>query len=200
LKSEKDTLLRIEAMMIIALIILAVIATTSYFIGISNKNGAVNTSLKKEIFLIPNLIEAEDLIVKSQSKPFGFGYQSTEFFVTGKWSKNGHMFAFKTSQQDWIDFELPSSETANYEILVFLTKAKDYGVLNFFINGKKADVQSDLYSSEIVSTGPILLGTFPLHRKNNILRLEITGHSVQGNPPYYQFGIDGVQLKKVTTK
>jgi len=81
-----------------------------------------------------SLIEAEDLPVIAKSRDFSFWLQPSEGFSGGKWSKDGHMFAFGTRQGDWIELRLPDQKPGLYPIELFMTKAADYGMVAAVIN------------------------------------------------------------------
>lgn len=150
--------------------------------------------------VIPKLIEAESLVVKSRQGAFEFILQGTTDFPRGGWSRNGQMFAMNASAKDAIEFALPVKEPGRYRLSVFLTKAVDYGIVRFSVDGKPAGKPIDLYSggTDVVPTGAIALGSYALQGKNDTLRLEVIGHHPENRAPHFQFGIDGIVLEKET--
>lgn len=182
---------KLEPLITIALVLLGVVFTTSYLNDQSTHGaGPIARSVQ-----IPGLLEAEDLKVLGKSRDFNFAYQSTDLFHDGAWSGNGHMFASNTELGDWIDFAVPVEKSGKYTVFAYLTRARDYGVVQFFVNEQKTGA-IDLFDASIRSTGPISLGTFSLSPKKSNLRIQVVGRNPQGVSPFYQFGIDGIRLER----
>jgi hypothetical protein len=142
------------------------------------------------------IVEAEALPVLGMSRAFTFWLQSTADFRGGRWSSDGHMFAFGTQEGDWIDLALPGQEPGRYRLELFLTKAADYGVVAAFLNGELVGEELDLWSSHgVVPTGAQDLGIVELRGRGDVLRLAIVGRHPAASAPFFQFGIDGVRLE-----
>jgi hypothetical protein len=142
------------------------------------------------------LIEAEDLQVISKSRDFSFWEQDSSGFTGGYWSKNSHMFAHGTQQGDWIELRLPELEPGRYSLQLFMTKAADYGIVAVFVNNTRLEA-FDLWSGRgVVPSGKLDAGEVELVGRKNTLRLAVEGKNPNAAPPYYQFGIDGIRLRK----
>jgi len=142
------------------------------------------------------LIEAEDLPVVAKSREFSFWLQPSSGFPAGKWSKDGHMFAHGTTLGDWIELRLPEREVGRYALEAFFTKASDYAIVDVFVNETKLG-EFDLWSPrDIVPTGALPLGEVQLGGRKNTLRIEVVGKNPNASPPFYQFGIDGIRIRK----
>jgi hypothetical protein len=142
------------------------------------------------------LIEAEDLPVIAKSREFTFWLQPSSGFPAGKWSKDGHMFASGTRQGDWVELRLPEREPGHYALEIFFTKAADYGIVAVYVNEARLG-EFDLWSArDIVPTGALKLGDVQLSGRKNVLRLEIVGKNKNAAPPYFQFAIDGIRIRK----
>jgi hypothetical protein len=142
------------------------------------------------------LIEAEDLLVIAKSRDFTFWLQPSSGFLAGNWSKDGHMFAHATNKGDWIQLRLPEREPGLYALEIFFTKAKDYGIIAAFVNETELG-QFDLWSArDILPTGALQLGDVQLGGRKNVLRLEVVGKNPNASPPFYQFAIDGIRIRK----
>lgn len=141
------------------------------------------------------LVEAEALPVLGKSREFTFWLQSTATFRGGRWSGDGHMFAFGTKQGDWIDLALPELEPGSYRLELFLTKAGDYGVVEVSLNGERVGEDLDLWSElGVVPTGAQDLGVVELRGRDDVLRLAVTRSHPKAAAPFFQFGIDGLRL------
>ena len=141
------------------------------------------------------LIEAETLSVAGKSRDFSFWLQPTSSFMGGRWSLDGHMFAFQTQRDDWIDLELPAVEPGAYHLTLFLTRAADYGIIRVSLNGTTVGQAIDLWSDEgVLTSGPVDLGLVELRSGRDLLRLAVVGTHADSSAPHYQFGIDGIKL------
>ncbi len=142
------------------------------------------------------LIEAEDLPVVAKSRDFTFWLQPSTGFPGGNWSKDGHMFASKPIKGDWIDFRLPEQKPGDYALDLFLTKAADYGIVAVYVNEVQLGTFDLLSLREVLPTGALKLGNVTLRGRKNVLRLEVVGKNPNAAPPFYQFGIDGIRIRK----
>jgi hypothetical protein len=78
-----------------------------------------------------------------------------------------------------------------------LTKAPDYAIVQFRVNGKKAGEPVDLYNDKVTNTEPIKLGTFDLRAGDQKLSVEIVGANDKAAKSY-MFGIDRFELKEAS--
>jgi hypothetical protein len=142
------------------------------------------------------LIEAEDLPVVAKSGEFTFWLQPSSGFPAGKWSKDGHMFASGTRLGDSIELRLPEREPGKYALEIFFTKAADYGIVAVYVNEAQLGT-FDLWSArDIVPSGALKLGDVQLSGRKNVLRVEVVGKNPNASPPFYQFAIDGIRIRK----
>jgi len=83
----------------------------------------------------------------------------------------------------------------NYEILTRLTKAADYGIIQWHLDGKKISEPMDMYYADgVIATKEITLGKYQLDAGWHELDVEIVG----ANPAAikrYMVGIDYIKLK-----
>ena len=71
---------------------------------------------------------------------------------------------------------LPVAADGKYQVVVYLTKARDYGVVQFSLDGKPLGKPIDCFEPEkVLATGAIDLGTVELKKGNAVLRLEVVG-------------------------
>jgi hypothetical protein len=142
------------------------------------------------------LIEAEDLPVIAKSGDFAFWLQPSSGFPGGKWSKDGHMFAHNTKQGDWVELRLPEQKPGRYALEMFMTKAADYGIVAIYVNEAQLGTFDLMSSRDVVPTGPLKLGDVQLAGRKNVLRVEVVGKNPNAASPFFQFGIDGIRIKK----
>ncbi len=148
---------------------------------VMNSNGQVNGG-----------IEGESL--KAIGKVAGNARpQGMQNFSGGKWSGGTHLWWTGAKVGDKLSLAVPVDEPGEYEVFVGLTKARDYGMVSMTVNGAGSGVPVDLYDPEVVTTGPISLGTHSLSKGDNRLVIEITGANSKAVKAY-MFGLDYVYL------
>ena len=89
---------------------------------------------------------------------------------------------------------MPVMADGKYEVVVHLTKAIDYGIVQFSVDEQQAGEPIDLFNDGVVPTGPISLGTFELSQGQHALTVEIVGANPDAKKAY-MFGIDRIDLK-----
>jgi hypothetical protein len=150
-----------------------------------------------EIEYPAGFVEAEQLRVRGTTHGIRLWVQPTTAFAGGQWSSDGHLFAMDAELGSWVELELPVLEAGPHQVELFLTRARDYGVLQASIDGAPVGEPIDLWARRgVLPTGAIELG----HRElslDSVLRLEVVGTNERSAPPHHQFGIDGVELTPV---
>jgi len=112
----------------------------------------------------------------------------------GDWSNGAHLWWTGAKPGDKLDLALPVTQAGRYALTVALTKAVDYGIVQFSLDGRKLGPPVDLYHHGVVATGPLTLGTHELAAGEHKLTAEITG----ANPAAvkaYMVGLDYVKLE-----
>ena len=80
--------------------------------------------------------------------------------------------------------------------MLYLTRAADYGMLLFSVNGKAAKTTFDGYAEKPTPQGPINLGVHEPKDGKFILRAEVIGANPASTGEKYYFGLDAVLLEK----
>src|SRR5208283_801063 len=90
-----------------------------------------------------------------------------------QWKNNQQLWW--TGAQPGAKLELDASvpKSGKYELHVGLTKARDYGVVQFWLDGRKIGKPVDLYNPDVIPSGPIVLGDFELAQGRHNLTVEI---------------------------
>jgi hypothetical protein len=79
---------------------------------------------------------------------------------------------------------------------VQLTKARDYGIIQLFLDGQKLGKPIDCYNPDVVPTGSIDLGVQQLSAGQHVFALEVTGASDKAVKAYMS-GLDYVKLEPI---
>ena len=139
------------------------------------------------------IIEGEKLKVSKVSRgsaaPQGMGG-----FAADKWSGDSQLWWTGARPGDKLIAELPVEKAGKFDLLVVLTKARDYAIVQVWLDDKKLGGPIDLYNNpEVITTGLVNLGNQELSAGTHQLTFEITG----ANPAaakQFMVGIDAVQL------
>ena len=197
---KKDSRFKKRIIPAIEIILLAALLV----IGLLFANAVLSPSIKRKPppieYATDDLVDVEDLEEVAKSGSFSTSVQDTKGFTEGKWSRDSHLFAWNVKPNDWIEWKIPVEEKSEYKISVHMTRALDYGIVQFSMNGKNIGPKIDLWASDyrIKPTGPIDLGTFQLSPPAVKLRMQVVGRNEKNLPPHYQFGVDGFVLEDVS--
>ena len=139
----------------------------------------------------PGAIEGEAMKVLSKT-----GGDPQEQDMTGfgdQWSNDAHLWWINAKPGDELMLALPVEKTGGYKLLVQLTKAVDYGIVQFALDGKKLGGPIDLYHDGVMPTGELDLGRLELTAGDHKLSVTITGANAKAVKGY-MFGLDYVKL------
>lgn len=145
-------------------------------------------------YRIENSIEFETLKVVAKSPSLITDKQSTSDFPEGKWSGASQLLCPNGKAGDYLEFEFDNLEDTPYKLVLFATRANDYGILSFMINDKPTNMQFDGYNEKIAHAGPIVLGKYSPASGKIKLRIEINGTNKLSKGVRHMFGLDCIQL------
>ena len=147
-------------------------------------------------FKIEGALEAESLKVLGKSSDFPLTTQPMREFGQDKWSGDAQLWARPPKVGEFADLVLPVAADGSYHVVVYMTKARDYGVVQFSLDGKPLGKPIDGYEPEkVVATGAIDLGTAELKKGKAVLRVEVVGTNEKSSGLRYMWGLDCVVLK-----
>ncbi|MDR1963136.1 MAG: DUF2961 domain-containing protein, partial [Planctomycetaceae bacterium] len=119
--------------------------------------------------------------------------QGMSHFKTGKWDNNDQLWWTGAKPGDKLEFLLDVEKDGKYKLVGELTKAKDYGIVRFHLNGEKIGEPVDLYNPEVISTGEVVIGSVDLKAGRYPVVVEIVGKNDAAEPKY-MVGIDRLRL------
>ncbi|MDR2438315.1 MAG: DUF2961 domain-containing protein [Planctomycetaceae bacterium] len=119
--------------------------------------------------------------------------QGMEHFTTGKWDNNDQLWWTGAKSGNKLELLLDAEKDGKYKLVAELTKAKDYGIVQFYFDNKKIGQPVDLYNSEVIPTGTLELGVIDLKAGRYPVAVEITGKN-DAAVPSYMVGIDCLRL------
>ena len=149
---------------------------------------------------IPGALEGEGLLATSTGGGTATA-QPMENFVRGNWNWSGGAQLWWTGGKpgDRLDLTLPVPAPGTYEVQIVLTKAPDYAMLKFLLDGKPLDPVFDGFSppgAGVIHSPVLTVAKTDLPAGDHRLTLEITGANPEATKAYMA-GIDYVYLKRV---
>ena len=119
-------------------------------------------------------------------------------FGEGLWRGDSQLWWSGGKKGDELLLELQVKEPGKYEVAVGMTKAPDYAIVEFSVNGKKTESKSiDLYQPKGVSpTGRVSLGYHQFKMGVATLGVQLIGSHPDAKPGM-MVALDYVEVKKV---
>ncbi len=144
--------------------------------------------------IVKGAIEAETMNVLAKT---GGNVRSQQMGQYGpKWSSDCQLWWTHGKPGDRLELEVPVKTAGKYKVSTNLTKAIDYAIIQFSLDGKKLGSPIDCWNDGVVATGPIDLGTHDLEAGKHTFILVITGANPKMTPGYMA-GVDYVRLTPV---
>jgi hypothetical protein len=123
----------------------------------------------------------------------GAAPQDMDGFGQG-WSGDVHLWWTLGKPGSRLTLAVPVKEDGRYKLIVALTKARDYGIVQLLLDGAKLGDPVDLYNPDVVPSGPLDLGVHELSKGEHKLTLEIVGANEKAIKAYMA-GLDYVKLE-----
>jgi len=145
-----------------------------------------------ETFKIKGAIEGEALPILSKT-----GGNTTTQDMSGwgeVWSNEAQLWWTEGKPGNTLELGLPVEKAGTYRLIVQLTKAIDYGIVQLSLDDKQLGDPIDLYNDGVVATGPVDLGTHELSQGRHVLKVEIVGANEKAVKSH-MFGRDYVKLE-----
>lgn len=148
-----------------------------------------------EVAKIKGALEGESLKVLSKT-----GGEEQEQDLTGfggSWSNDAHLWWINAKPGDKLNLELPVTKAGKYKLSMQLTKAPDYGIVQWYLDGSKIGEALDLYHPSVAPTGLISFGETDLSKGRHTLTVEILGANEKAIKNF-MCGLDYVKLEPST--
>jgi serine/threonine protein kinase len=141
-------------------------------------------------------LEGEKLRILARSSNFGIGPQAMAVFKDGKWSGDAQLWASPPKAGEWCDLILPVAAKGRYRVTVTMTKAADYGTVQFWLDDKPVGQPFDGYiADKVVNAAPIDLGVVEVRKNYLTLRIDTVGTNPKSIGARYMWGLDCVVLQ-----
>jgi len=112
------------------------------------------------------------------------------------WRNNEQLWWIGARPKAKLELALSVPRPGTYALSAMLTKARDYGIVQLYVDGVKAGGPIDLYNPQVILSGPVALGTHRFAAGSHKLTVEIVGANPQALPRY-MFGLSHVDFKPV---
>ena len=150
---------------------------------------------KRAPMKIPGARECESLKIVAQTPGLKAEAQGLETVGKG-WSSDAQLFVRAQKTGDFVELAIPAREPGARKVVLYPTRAPDYGILRFSVNGTPVQPPFDGYTAKAAPAGPLALGVFEPKNGQFILRVEVIGANPAATGPRYYFGLDAVVLAK----
>lgn len=143
---------------------------------------------------VPGAIEGETM--KVLAKTGNAAAQNMREWRDFTWSGGQQLWWTGASPGDKLTLALPVAIPGKYRIEAVLTRAPDYGVVKFLLDGQPlSEKQTDLFGSRVSLTNQLVLGECELTAGEHRLTVEITGANPEAVKSY-MFGLDYLWLQR----
>lgn len=139
---------------------------------------------------IAGAVECESLKVTAHTDGLEAGPQEMSPFGND-WSDERDLLVLAREPGAFIELRLPAD--VRKRLVLYATKAADYGIVRVSVNGKVAR-EFDGYSEKVLPTGPLDLSVFEPRDGAFVLRTEVIGTSPNAIGIKYVIGLDCIVL------
>lgn len=161
-------------------------------LGLPGANQVVLDYVGMRPMLYPGAFEAEKLTILQRTPDVPLEPQGMQPFGP-RWSDDQQLWFRPTAAGASFTLEVPVETTGRYRVLVYLTKAVDYGQVEMRLDGRKVGSTFDGYHEGVIPSGPVDLGTMELSSGAHRLQFTVTGKNAQATG--YLVGVDAIQLQ-----
>ena len=124
--------------------------------------------------------------------------QGMQAFGVGTWSGDRQMWWRYAKPGHSLTLGFNVADGGEYEVQAVMTKARDYGIMQMYLNGKKLGAPVDYYNApRVITTGVISFGKHRLDAGTHQLVVEVTGTNPKAKPKSHMFGLDYIKLVPV---
>jgi hypothetical protein len=117
-------------------------------------------------------------------------------FQQGIWSRDQQLFWRGGKVGDVLELAIPVATKGRYQLKAALTRAPDYGIVRFLVNGMPVGGSVDLFGSKVTNTEEVPIGEIDLPEGQSVLGVEILGANTSARPSR-MFGLDYLRLEPI---
>jgi putative heme-binding domain-containing protein len=144
---------------------------------------------------VPGAIEGESMTVLAKSGTAQ--RQDMQAFPDSRWSGDAQLWWTGAKPGAQLTLELPVAQPGRYQLQAVLTRAPDYGVVRFRVDGELlSEKQFDFFGWNVTTTPLLTLGERELTAGPHRFTIEITGANPEAVKSY-MVGLDYLWLKRL---
>jgi hypothetical protein len=149
------------------------------------------------IELVPDLLNRPKSPIEFETLPvidrgaFGVTVQDMSPWGKERWSDGKQVFCRATQPGAKMVFELSVQDDGLFEIVLYATRAPDYGTVSISID-KTFPLQIPGYAPTVIPSGPVSLGTHGFAKGRHPVRVEVIAKDPASSN--YFFGLDALEL------
>lgn len=114
--------------------------------------------------------------------------QNMSQFTGGKWHEDRQLWWKGAKPGDKLELTVTLEKSGKQRFVCSMTKAVDYGTVQFYLDGEKIGQPVDLFNNGVIHTGDLTLGEVDAEAGEHTLTVEITGKNEKATN--YLFGMD----------
>jgi hypothetical protein len=115
------------------------------------------------------------------------------------WSNGDQLFWTGAKVKDRLELALDVTQAGRYALDAIFTKARDYAIVQLYLDGQKLADPIDLFQPNVARSEPIHLGVRELSVGEHRLAIEIVGANADAVPSHF-VGLDDVRLTPAENK
>lgn len=144
---------------------------------------------------IPGALECETTPIPAKTEGLFTGPQDMSPYShpTARWSDDNQLVVKAGKPGDFVELEF-AAPNGLHHLFLYATRAPDFGILQFSINGAPATQEFDGYAPTVLPAGKIDLGVFFITDGKLRLRATVKGANSAAVGPRYFFGLDCLTL------
>lgn len=111
----------------------------------------------------------------------------------GRWEDGDQLCVMDAKRGDRIDLIVSTEKSGPQKLVCSMTKARNYGIVQFYFDGKKTGDPIDLYAQKTVPTGKMTIGDVVVDAGEHVMTVEIVDKNIQSTG--LLFGLDTVAIE-----
>ncbi len=143
----------------------------------------------KVVYKTPYVVKIPGFEFKEMPAGGKLSRQGMENWKDGVWKDNDQLWWTDTQPGDKLDLIVQVDKSGPQKLICEMTKARDYGKFQFYLDGKKIGEVVDLYNPDkVINSGPVVIGTADLEKGTHTLTIEVVGKNADSVGT--MFGLD----------
>jgi len=140
-------------------------------------------------------IECENLKPLNVQGDIRFSTQRMDPWDAQRWSEGAQLLG-KGKRAAAFTLEIPAPDAQPKRLRLYATKASDYGMLSFEVNGQKSEADFDGYAGKVIPSGAFTLGVFTPQNGKFSIRVTLAGANEKVTGDTLLLGLDMISISE----